>query len=106
MDGSFSDRISSAGETLSATGNRVATAADRLADAPARIAAGARTRFARMQDRVANAPGWFERHKAKFAGFAAGLVVPLVVLSLFTVSYRGYGLGENPPQPAQVYTAF
>ena len=41
-----------------------------------------------------------DRNKAKIAGFAAGLLLPLVVVSVFLVGYSGYGLSETPTQPA------
>ena len=50
--------------------------------------------------------GWFERNKVKLAGFAAGVVLPIVVTALVTVTYRGYGLGEDVPQITPVYTMF
>ena len=49
---------------------------------------------------------WFERNKAKIAGFAAGVALPIVVSAIVVVTYRGYGWGEDVPQIAPVYTLF
>jgi hypothetical protein len=48
----------------------------------------------------------FYRHRAKIAGFAAGVVVPIVVVLLFQVIYTGYGIGETPILPPPVYPNF
>jgi hypothetical protein len=48
----------------------------------------------------------FERNKAKIAGFAAGVVVPLVVVALFTVLYTGHGLSETPVPLPPIYPNF
>jgi hypothetical protein len=36
----------------------------------------------------------------------AGVAVPLLVVGVFIVSLRGYGITEEPPQPPQVYSNF
>jgi hypothetical protein len=46
------------------------------------------------------------RHRAKFAGFAAGIAVPLAVAAVFTVSWQGHGLWVDPPVPSVVYPGF
>ena len=57
-------------------------------------------------ERLPDASGWWDRNKVKVAGFAAGMVLPIVISALVVVTYRGYGWGENPPQIAPVYTSF
>jgi hypothetical protein len=47
-----------------------------------------------------------DRNKAKIAGFAAGIVGPLVLVALFTVLYTGYGLGETPVPLPPIYPNF
>ena len=47
-----------------------------------------------------------DRNKAKIAGFAAGIVVPLVLVALFTVIYTGHGLGETPVPLPPIYPNF
>jgi hypothetical protein len=51
-------------------------------------------------------PDSFRRHRGKIAGFAAGLVVPVVLALLFQVIYTGYGIGETPVLPQPVYPNF
>lgn len=51
-------------------------------------------------------PDWFVRHRAKLAGFAAGVLGPVLLALFVTVSLRGYGLGDDPPVPPQVYSNF
>ena len=46
------------------------------------------------------------RRRGAFAGFLAGVAVPLLVVGVFIVSLRGYGIMENAPQPPQVYSNF
>ena len=46
------------------------------------------------------------RRRGAFAGFAAGVFVPLVLAGLFLVSFRGYGITESAPQIPPVYTDF
>lgn len=46
------------------------------------------------------------RRRGAFAGFAAGVFLPLVIAGLFLVSFRGYGIADEPPMPPQVYTNF
>lgn len=48
----------------------------------------------------------FHRHRAKIAGFAAGVVVPIVLVLLFQVIYSGYGISETPVLPPPVYPNF
>ena len=47
-----------------------------------------------------------DRNKAKIAGFVAGVVVPLVLVALFTVIYTGHGLGETPVPVPPIYPNF
>ena len=46
------------------------------------------------------------RRRGAFAGFLAGIAVPLLVVGVFIVSLRGYGIMEEAPQPPQVYSDF
>lgn len=46
------------------------------------------------------------RRRGAFAGFAAGVFVPLVLAGLVLVSFRGYGIMDEAPTPPQVYTNF
>jgi hypothetical protein len=46
------------------------------------------------------------RRRGAFAGFLAGVAVPLLVVGVFIVSLRGYGIMEDAPQPPQVYSNF
>ena len=46
------------------------------------------------------------RQRGKYFGFVAGVMVPLVVVGLFLVSFRGYGISDNPPMPPQIYSDF
>ena len=36
----------------------------------------------------------------------AGVAVPLMLAGLVVVSFRGYGIMDEPPQGPQVYTSF
>lgn len=47
-----------------------------------------------------------DRNKAKIAGFVAGVVVPLVLVALFTVIYTGHGLSETPVSLPPIYPNF
>ena len=46
------------------------------------------------------------RRRGAFAGFLAGVAVPLIIAGLFLVSFRGYGITESAPIPDQIYTSF
>ena len=46
------------------------------------------------------------RRRGAFAGFAAGVFVPLVLAGLVLVSFRGYGIQDEPPQMQPIYTNF
>ncbi len=46
------------------------------------------------------------RRRGAFAGFAAGVFIPLVIAGLVLVSFRGYGIMDSEPTPQQIYTAF
>ncbi|NNJ69167.1 MAG: hypothetical protein HKP54_14145 [Boseongicola sp.] len=46
------------------------------------------------------------RRRGAFAGFAAGIAVPLLLVGVFIVSFRGYGIMEEAPQPPQIYSNF
>lgn len=48
----------------------------------------------------------FQIKRGAFAGFVVGVAVPLMVVGIFTVSLRGYGIADSAPVPPQVYTAF
>ena len=48
----------------------------------------------------------FYRRRGAIAGFGAGVFVPLALAGLVLVSLRGYGIGDEPPQIAPVYTNF
>ena len=47
-----------------------------------------------------------DRNKAKIAGFAAGVVGPLMLVALFTVIYTGHGLWDSPPPVPPIYPNF
>lgn len=51
-------------------------------------------------------PDALHRRRGAFAGFAAGVAVPLLLAGLVLVSFRGYGITEDAPTPPQVYTNF
>ncbi|MEM9971293.1 MAG: hypothetical protein AAF762_09375 [Pseudomonadota bacterium] len=51
-------------------------------------------------------PGFFDRNKGAFAGLTVGIAAPLILVALFLVTYRGYGITEEAPVPQQVYTDF
>ncbi len=46
------------------------------------------------------------RRRGAIAGFVAGVFVPLVIAGLFLVSFRGYGIMDDPPRLEPVYTSF
>jgi len=46
------------------------------------------------------------RNRARIAGFAFGIFVPLVLGALFVVIYTGHGIGVTPPAPPPVYPDF
>jgi hypothetical protein len=46
------------------------------------------------------------RNKAKIAGFAAGVVGPLLLVALFTVIYTGHGLFVQPQPLPPIYPNF
>ena len=46
------------------------------------------------------------RRRGALAGFATGIFVPLVLVGLVLVSFRGYGIMDEAPAPPQVYTNF
>jgi hypothetical protein len=48
----------------------------------------------------------FRRNRGKIAGFAAGVVVPILVVLLFQVIYTGHGIAETPVPPPPVYPNF
>ena len=50
--------------------------------------------------------GDLDRNKAKIAGFVVGVVVPLLIVALFTVIYTGYGFGETPAVRPPIYPNF
>ena len=50
--------------------------------------------------------GSLPRRRGAFAGFIVGAAVPLLLVGLFIVSLRGYGITEHPPQPPLVYSNF
>ncbi|MEM9707596.1 MAG: hypothetical protein AAF871_02300 [Pseudomonadota bacterium] len=47
-----------------------------------------------------------KRGGIRLAAFTAGGVVTLLLAMVLTVSYRGYGFGQEPPVIPQVYTDF
>ncbi|MEM9972756.1 MAG: hypothetical protein AAF771_01150 [Pseudomonadota bacterium] len=47
-----------------------------------------------------------QRNKGKLAGFAAGVIVPLIIVALFQVAYTGYGLSEDPTPATVIYPNF
>jgi hypothetical protein len=46
------------------------------------------------------------RNRAKIAGFAAGVVGPLLVVALFIVIYTGHGILEQPVPLPPIYPNF
>ncbi|MDU8943216.1 hypothetical protein [Ovoidimarina sediminis] len=44
-----------------------------------------------------------ERNKAKLAGFAAGIVVPIVAVLFFDAVRTGEGLYQPPSEPVVIY---
>jgi hypothetical protein len=50
--------------------------------------------------------GAIVRNRARIAGFAFGVVAPLVLSAFVTVIYTGHGLSETPVAPAPVYPDF
>ena len=48
----------------------------------------------------------FRRNRAKIAGFAAGILVPVILVLLFQVIYTGHGIGETPVPHPPVYPNF
>ena len=48
----------------------------------------------------------FHRHRGKIAGFAAGIIVPIVAALFFQVVYTGHGIGETVERPAPIYPNF
>jgi hypothetical protein len=48
----------------------------------------------------------FHRHRGKIAGFAVGVLVPIVLILLFQVIYTGHGIGETVVPPAPIYPNF
>ena len=59
----------------------------------------------RILDRLPSSDSIYRRRGA-FAGFAAGVFVPVVLAALVLVSFRGYGITDEPPQMAPIYTNF
>jgi uncharacterized protein YqgC (DUF456 family) len=58
-----------------------------------------------IRDRLPNGET-FRRRRGAFAGFVAGVFVPLALAGLVLVSFRGYGIADEPPQIRPVYTNF
>ena len=56
----------------------------------------------RLASLVPTAEG-IDRHKAKIAGFAAGVVAPLMLPALFIVIYTGHGITETPQPLPPIY---
>lgn len=48
----------------------------------------------------------FNRRRGAWAGYIAGVAVPLMLAGLMVVSFRGYGITEDAPVPPQIYTSF
>jgi hypothetical protein len=48
----------------------------------------------------------FHRHRGKIAGFAAGIIVPIVAALFFQVVYTGHGIGETVVPPTPIYPNF
>lgn len=46
------------------------------------------------------------RRRGAIAGFVTGIALPLMLAGLVLVSFRGYGIADEPPQGPQVYTQF
>ena len=58
-----------------------------------------------FQDRLPSTET-FHRRRGAIAGFSAGVFVPLVLAGLVLVSFRGYGIHDDPPQITPLYTNF
>lgn len=58
-----------------------------------------------MLNRLPDADSLYRRRGA-FAGFATGVFVPLVLAGIMLVSFRGYGIQDEPPQIEPIYTNF
>lgn len=56
--------------------------------------------------RIARVAETMRRRPAAVLGFVAGVAVPLMLAGLIVVSFRGYGIMDEPPQGPQVYTNF
>jgi hypothetical protein len=48
---------------------------------------------------------WFHRHRGKFAGFAFGLLTPLVLAGMVSAVFTG-GLSDQPALAPSVYFQF
>lgn len=59
----------------------------------------------RLLDRFPDSDTLYRRRGAIW-GFVAGVAVPLLLAGLFLVSFRGYGIADEPPHPPQVYSNF
>ena len=59
----------------------------------------------RILERLPDAEA-LHRRRGAIAGFVAGIFVPLVLAGLLLVSFRGYGIADDPPQMPPVYTNF
>ena len=59
----------------------------------------------RILDRLPDAET-VHRRRGAIAGFVAGIFVPLVLAGLLLVSFRGYGIADEPPQMPPIYTNF
>ena len=58
-----------------------------------------------FKDRLPDGDSIYRRRGA-IAGFAAGLFVPLLLAGLVLVSFRGYGIADEPPEMPPIYTNF
>lgn len=56
--------------------------------------------------RVLPTPAGIARNQAKIAGFAFGVLAPLMLAALFIVAYTGHGLWVTPVSPPPVYPNF
>ena len=59
-----------------------------------------------LRDRYLPNSDTIHRRRGAIAGFVAGVFVPLALAGLFIVSFRGYGIADEPPQMAPIYTSF
>ena len=59
----------------------------------------------RIVDRLPD-PETLHRRRGAIAGFVAGIAVPLLLAGLFLVSFRGYGIADQPPEMPPVYTSY